>query len=614
MPEPTETQRLFEEIAQGLEALRAQAGRPAAPALQRLRLLIEDLRVSLQARDDPARLIALYDVSRALGSSLHLDEVLNQVMDAVIKLTGAERGFLLLLNRSGEERSLQVGRNFEGKNLSPKDVEVSQTVIQEVLRTGAGVLTTNAQSDDRFANQLSVVAFALRSILCVPLRSRGTIVGVVYVDNRIRQGLFQTRDQEMLEAFASQAAVAIENARLYTQTDTALAQRVRELETLQDVDRQLNAGLDAERVLSLTLDWAVRGTQADRGWIAVREPESAAWILAAGEEAEGTFAQDDPALQRVLQGEQRVARQTNSQGGQTRLLAGMRHASHVIAVVGVQAEDFSSEAEVFLQRLSEHAAAAIENTRLYQAVQQANLAKSQFITVVSHELKTPMTSIRGYADLVRQGAVGAVTVQQTEFLDIVLDNVDRMAALVSDLTDISRIETGRLKVNLARIDLAAYVLEAVTGFRPQLDARRQSLATDLPDDLPALFTDPSRLMQILTNLLSNAVKYTPEGGSIRVRARREEASLRVAVEDSGIGMTQEEQAKLFTQFFRSENPAVREQPGWGLGLSVTRSLVELLGGSLGVESQPGVGSTFWFTLPLPTRLASGEMLHPPNAA
>jgi signal transduction histidine kinase len=614
MPQSTEAQHLFDEITQTLESLRDQVGRPALPAMQRLRLLVEDLRVSLEGRDDPARLLALYDVSRALGSSLQLDEVLNQVMDSVIKLTGAERGFLLLLNRSGEERSLQVGRNFEGKNLTAKDVEVSRTVIQEVLRTGAGVLTTNAQSDDRFSNQQSVVAFALRSILCVPLRSRGTIIGVVYVDNRIRQGLFQTHDQEMLEAFAAQAAVAIENARLYTQADSALAQRVRELETLQDVDRQLNAGLDAGRVLGLTLDWAMRGTQAELGWIAIRDPESERWVLAAGEGAGGGLSLDDPAVQHILRGEQQVAREADPHGPSTRLLAGMRHGNRIIALVGVRAATFSPEAEVFLQRLSEHAAAAIENTRLYQAVQQANLAKSQFITVVSHELKTPMTSIRGYADLVRQGAVGPVTPPQSEFLDIVLDNVDRMASLVSDLTDISRIETGRLKINPARLDLAAYVLEAVTGFRPQLDARRLSLITDLPDGLPALETDPSRLMQILTNLLSNAVKYTPEGGRIRVLARQEGESLRVAIEDTGIGMTQEEQAKLFTQFFRSEAPAVREQPGWGLGLSVTRSLIELLGGKMGVQSEPGVGSTFTFTLPLSARTMPGGTAGPSNAA
>jgi signal transduction histidine kinase len=258
---------------------------------------------------------------------------------------------------------------------------------------------------------------------------------------------------------------------------------------------------------------------------------------------------------------------------------------------------FDPESLAYLRRLAEHAAVAIENSRLYQAVQSANQAKSQFITIVSHEMKTPMTSIRGYADLVRRGMVGPVNDQQAEFLDIVLDNVDRMAGLVSDLTDISRIETGRLKVNLAEVALPPYVQEVVTGLRPQIDAKQQTVELALPAGLPALHTDPARLIQILTNLASNAIKYTPPGGRIELSARLQDGFLRVQVRDSGIGLSPEDQAKLFTQFFRSENPVVREQAGWGLGLNVTRSLVELLGGKIGVNSQLGQGSTFWFTLP-----------------
>ena len=242
------------------------------------------------------------------------------------------------------------------------------------------------------------------------------------------------------------------------------------------------------------------------------------------------------------------------------------HAGHPIAVIGLRRTQFAfeSDCDSFLLRLAEHAAVAVENSHLYQAVQQANDAKSQFVSVVSHEMKTPMTSIRGYADLIRRGMVGPITDQQTEFLDIVLDNVDRMAALVSDLTDISRIETGRLKVNLAEVAIPPYLEEVVTSLRPQLDAKGQGLDVLVPDDLPKVQTDPTRLVQILTNLASNAVKYTPEGGQIFVTASHDNGFLRIAVQDTGIGMSQADQARLFTQFFRSDNPAVASSPdgGW----------------------------------------------------
>jgi signal transduction histidine kinase len=248
-------------------------------------------------------------------------------------------------------------------------------------------------------------------------------------------------------------------------------------------------------------------------------------------------------------------------------------------------------------RLAEHAALALENTRLYQAVQQANLTKSQFVSLVSHELKSPMTSIRGFADLIRQGMTGPVSGQAREFLDTIVDNVDQMAALVSDLSDISRIETGRLKLQLSAVPLARYVQETVSSMRPQIEGRRHALALDFPADLPPVLADRTRLVQIITNLLSNACKYTPEGGQIRVSARSQAGKVRVSVADSGIGMSPEDLERLFTQFFRSENPAVREQQGWGLGLNVTRRLVELQGGEMGVTSELGKGSAFWFVLP-----------------
>ncbi len=593
------TAERLEAIRRALKRLQGVPDPQWAGIAQQALVDLEDLAAQLEKGSEHARLLALYEVSRAIGSSLLLDEVLQQVMDSVIQLTGAERGFLLLFDEQSSERAVQVGRNYEGKNLSPQDVQVSRTVIKEVLQTGEGVVTTNALADDRFRAQESVVAYALRSVLCVPLRSRGRVIGVVYVDNRIRTALFDQRDREMLEAFAGQAAIAIENARMYTQTDSALALRVQELETLQQIDRQLNTRLDTQRVVELTLEWAQRGAQADAGWIAVQVDRGSPMVVAAGVGVGAALDPAAPGLASALSNGPAVHRLPAANGAGEQLVIPLLHAGQPIAAMGLSrsAGAFEDESLAFLSRLAEHAAVAIENSRLYQAVQAANLAKSQFITVVSHEMKTPMTSIRGYADLVRRGMVGPVNDQQAEFLDIVLDNVDRMAALVSDLTDISRIETGRLKVNLAEVALQPYIQEVVTSLRPQIDAKQQTVGLALPADLPVLHTDPARLVQILTNLASNAVKYTPPGGRIEVSARVQDGFLRVLVRDSGIGLSPEDQTKLFTQFFRSDNPVVREQAGWGLGLSVTRSLVELLGGKIGVKSQLGQGSTFWFTLP-----------------
>jgi signal transduction histidine kinase len=553
--------------------------------------------------DEHSRLAAIYQVSQALGSSLVLDDALKEVMDAVIRLTGAERGCVMLFDEAAGRLDLRAARNLERESLSEKEMEYSRTVVETVARTGKAVLTTNAQTDPRFSEQRSVMQFALRSILCVPLSVKDRILGVIYVDNRVRTGLFSERDRELLSAFAVQAAIAIENAQLYTLTDRALAARVAELEGMQRADRQLNATLETEKVASALLDLALQITHASRGWAAIRPDEESDLQIVAStgfgdKETPGLPSTGDPLEAAVAGGGLAVRSATaNICAG---MLAPVVHDGKTVGLVLVERTDpdFSAAERQALERLADHAAAAEENTVLFQRLRRANDAKSQFVSIVSHELKIPMTSIRGYADLLRQGLIGPVNEKQLEFLRTIVSNVDRMTALVSDLSDISRIETGRLRIEPAAVPVAATVRDVIAQMKPQFDSRKQTLEAGVPADLPKLHTDPQRLMQILTNLLSNASKYSPEGGRIEVRAARDGSAVRIAVQDHGIGMTPEEQSRLFTQFFRGESAAVRDQPGWGLGLHVTKRMVEVLGGSIGAESKPGEGSTFWFTQPV----------------
>jgi signal transduction histidine kinase len=239
-----------------------------------------------------------------------------------------------------------------------------------------------------------------------------------------------------------------------------------------------------------------------------------------------------------------------------------------------------------------------ENERLRQGGAKLEFSNAEFISIVAHDLQGPMSSIRGYADLIRQGAAGTTTEQQDEFLATIRANVDRMAALVSDLSDISRIEAGRLNLEVTDLSVARFAREACDSLKPQIDARQQALALDIPEDLPRVLADPSRLTQVLTQILRNATMYTPEGGRITITARAEPNRVRVSVTDNGIGMAPKDQEKLFTHFFRSDDRAVRVHPGWGLGLSVAKRLVEAMGGEIGAESRLGKGSTFFFTLPL----------------
>ncbi len=545
---------------------------------------------------DQNRLIALYEVTRALGSSLNLDESLVVVVDSAIRLTNAERGFLMLPDEH-HEFVFRVARNAKQNDLPEEQFEISRSVLQEVAQSGTPVVSTNAQKDPRFSQQKSVVHFSLRSVMAVPLKVRGHVAGVLYVDNKARDALFTQNDLDLLYAFARQAAIAVENARLYTQTDQALAARVAELQTLQAIDRQINASLDFDQVMALTLGWAVKRTDAQTGWIGLVEDDG---VRLATDPGKGDLLpRDHPLLEAVLRtGE--LQRPAGAGSMLSRLVTPVVRDGRTVAVIAVErpGPPFNPAHAEFLSRLADRAAAAIENARLYDQVKTANEAKSKFVSIVSHELKIPMTSIKGYADLLLTGMTGPLTDQQKQFLVTVRTNVERMAVLVSDLSDISRIETGRLKIDLKAVDVAAAVREAVDGLLAQIEAKGQRLTLDLPPDLPRARTDHSRLVQILANLISNAHKYTPEGGDLSVKAAAEKPFIKIQVIDNGLGLTPAEQTKLFSQFFRSERSEVRQETGWGLGLHITKRLIELLGGEIDVDSAEGHGSTFAFTVPI----------------
>jgi signal transduction histidine kinase len=230
--------------------------------------------------------------------------------------------------------------------------------------------------------------------------------------------------------------------------------------------------------------------------------------------------------------------------------------------------------------------------------QEIERAKNDIISIVAHELRTPMTSIKGYTDLMLQGAMGLLTEGQQHFLSIVKSNVDRLSRLVSDLLDITRIEAGSIELELVPMQLAEIVPEVCESVAEAVEERDLTLNVDVTTPIPTVRADRNRIIQVLVNLLSNAYRYTPPGGSIQVSVRPLEDTVLVQIADTGIGIAKEDQKKIFERFYRVEHDLVKKESGTGLGLSIVKSLVELHGGRLWLESELGRGSTFSFALPL----------------
>jgi two-component system, NarL family, sensor histidine kinase BarA len=255
-----------------------------------------------------------------------------------------------------------------------------------------------------------------------------------------------------------------------------------------------------------------------------------------------------------------------------------------------------------------------KNRRLAQAVerlQEADRVKSNFLATVSHELRTPLTSVIGYSEMLLEGIAGPLNDEQREYVRTVMEKGDQLLQLITGILDISRMEAGEMRIERAPVDLDEVVSVALSTIAPHARRKRLSLHCTVPPGLPLVLGDRDKIRQVLLNLLGNAVKFTPEAGKIEVsaevgalkrdqsgNAEGEARGVRVWVRDSGIGVPMEHHKRVFDPFFQVDNTSTREYGGTGLGLSIVKRLVDAHGGTVWVESEPGKGSTFSFTVPL----------------
>jgi signal transduction histidine kinase len=262
-----------------------------------------------------------------------------------------------------------------------------------------------------------------------------------------------------------------------------------------------------------------------------------------------------------------------------------------------------------LRTLANHAAIGIMNARLYEEVhalsreleervREQTLELRDFVSVVYHEMRSPIAAIQGYTELLRNEKTGSLTSKQARFLGNLSRSNRRVMDLVDDLADISQIDDGRLALHLEPLDLEGLVEETVGASASAIEEKGHRVEISLDPDMPTVLGDPQRVAQILTNLVTNACRYTPAGGRITIASSLVNAMAELTVADTGIGIHKEDQNRIFERFYRSNDPLVQEQPGTGLGLAITKSLVELHNGYLWVKSEPGHGSTFGFALPL----------------
>jgi len=256
-----------------------------------------------------------------------------------------------------------------------------------------------------------------------------------------------------------------------------------------------------------------------------------------------------------------------------------------------------------LRTFATQSALAIQNARLFREIEDksreleiASRHKSEFLANMSHELRTPLNAVIGFSEVLAEGMFGELNAKQAEYVRDIMESGRHLLSLINDILDLSKVEAGRMELELAEFDLPSVVDGALLLMRERASRKGIELARDVDASIPTIRADERKVKQVLLNLLSNALKFTPDGGRVAVRIAARDGMVAVAVSDTGVGIAKQDQQAVFEEF-RQVGSAAKRVEGTGLGLALVRKFVELHGGCVGVESEPGTGSTFTFTIP-----------------
>ncbi len=486
----------------------------------------------------------LAHIGRTVTATLDQDAVLTTVVEAAVRLTEAEEGSLLLLDEDTGELYMRASKNFDEEFARTFRLQIQDSLAGQVIASGKPVIL------DESAPQKIKTSYLVHSLVYVPLRVHGRTIGVLGVDNR-KAGRALTREaMTVMMAMADYAAIAIENAQLYNRSE---AER-----------RKLEA------ILKQTEDGVIVVDQENR-------------LLLMNHTAQQAFGVND----------RLVGRSVVETFDDQQLLALLRAPGDLPR----REEIVLRDGRVFnAQRTPIQGVGQAVVMQDITHLKELDRIKSEFVTTVSHDLRSPLTAILGYVELIDRA--GEVNDQQREFIRRVRHSVEQIRVLITDLLDLGRIEAGMdaAKQSTPLPVLARY---AIDGLRASAESKNLKLEADLPDDLPLITGDPIRLRQLIGNLLENAIKYTPPGGRVHIETLSEDDQVILRVSDNGPGIPPADQPYLFDKFFRASN-VPDETPGTGLGLSIVKSIVDSHNGRIWVESVLGQGTRFTVVLPAAT--------------
>ncbi len=506
----------------------------------------------------------LLDVSRVLTSHLNLRDVLGRILQSAAELLGGQAGLIALV----EEESFVVRATY---GIKPAVLDAFGPLLSDIPRTDPASFAI-PEMNRKMQKVGQMAEMGLRQVIALPMAIGSDLVGVIYIF-RVTDGHFTPNAVRILQSFADQAAIAVQNAHLF---ESVASEKMR-------LDAILQHSADGIMLLKpdLSLESINLALSRMTGWVAAEakgQPHNDViqWV----------HNKPEMTLEKAIESGWPIQNQKSLYvEGDLQSLAGK-----AISVGITYAPLFKMNGDLVN---------IIGNVRDITKFREAEEAKTTFVSVISHELKTPVSIIKGYASTLSRPDVEWKREVVSDGLHVIEEEADRLSELIENLLDATRLQAGNLSLSAGEVAIDHLAERVASLFRVQTD--RHQIRTEFPTEFPVIYGDETRLTQVLANLVGNAIKYSPEGGTIQIAGRVLEDMVEITVEDSGIGIPIEQQDAIFDRFYRIDNALSRTTQGAGLGLYIVRSIIEAHGGDIWIQkSSPGHGTTFAFTIPLST--------------
>jgi signal transduction histidine kinase/CheY-like chemotaxis protein len=577
---------------------------------------------------------ATSDILETMGrSAFDLEPVFDTVLRHAVRLCDASAGMVWQLDGHVYRLATAMGasdayQSFLRENPIARGPGTLVGLVGLERRT---VQIDDAYTDPRYEWQAALDLGRFHTLLGVPMLTGGRVVGVVVLA-RTDVEPFGDETIELVTTFAAQGAIAIQNVQLFRELQergAELARSVDELRALGEISQAVSSSLDADKVLTTIVARAVELSDADGGSIFEYEPDRGEFALRT---CFGTTAELAEALRGIpieldetfigraaSAGEVRQAPELASEPADPHLDALRRHGWRSIVAVPLRRGDdvigiltvrrktpgaFADEGLRLLETLAGQSATAIHNAGLFRELEHksrelevASRHKSEFLASMSHELRTPLNAVIGFSDVLLDRMFGELTERQEEYVRDIGDSGRHLLELINEILDLSKIEAGRMDVELAPVSLPDLLEHSVAMVRERAARQGVSLALDVAPEVANVHADELKLKQVVLNLLTNAIKFTPASGSVEMTAAVDGDMAVVTVRDTGSGIPETEHEAIFEAFQRGGRGARETTEGTGLGLTLSRRIVDMHGGRLWMESRVGEGSTFAFSVP-----------------